>query len=164
MEKLLEPVTAKKPRNKISEIKQPFQSEVEKPRACLSQVRLNLSGLKDCMWSISSKWHSRSGLFPLLPPIPQFHPLAATIILLRTGMTASLFVSSLKNPKLLCAPLTHLDQTKRKWFKLCLGRFRLDIRENSFMERVVKHCTDCPGKWASLEMLNNLVDVVLKTV
>lgn len=28
-----------------------------------------------------------------------------------------------------------------------LGRFKLDIQENFFLGRVVRHCTGCPGRW-----------------
>jgi len=56
------------------------------------------------------------------------------------------------------------DRTRSIGLNLCQGRFRLDIRKNSFTEGVVRRWTRLPravGESSSLEGLKNHVDVAL---
>lgn len=39
------------------------------------------------------------------------------------------------------------DRTRGQRAKLCQGRFKLDIRENVFIERVIGTEMGCPGRW-----------------
>lgn len=55
-------------------------------------------------------------------------------------------------------------QVKRKWSKVHIGRFRLDIKKNFFMGRVVKYWNRLPRevmKLPSQEVLKRGVEVAL---